>query len=445
MLFENVKRGAIAALVGGLLVGCHSQSQITPTVAAAQAPPPALSPKKPTSMKPLSAKHTQAALLASAVLAGGLAPHAAKAADAPVWVTGYYMASSQDGPLTPDKIDYSAITHLVHFAIVPNADGTIADTAASGLSAISPAQSADVIARAHTAGVKVLVCLGGANSGPALEAALGDGTREAFVRNLVQFVATRGYDGIDIDMEPILPADEPHFIAFVQELRAAMKAANPKWLLTIPASGEPGDQPALCARLQSDFDQINIQTYDLSGAWDGWKTWYNGSLYGDGATRLTATRPFPGVDEKVGYYLAAGIPKAKLGIGIAFYGYIWSGANGPAQSIGGVKTETAGYNEIMDRYFQPGAYHWDAVAHAPFLSLGGAADPGRKFVSYDDARLVREKVLYARTHGLGGVIIWQLAGGYRAGEPAGRKDPLLTAIKAAAHAPLPAPSAKAGR
>ena len=391
-------------------------------------------------MKPmkLNSKSPAAALLASAVLTGGLASPSARAADAPVWVTGYYMASSQSEALTPDKIDYAAITHLVHFAIVPRADGTIADTAANGLTAVTPAQSAEVLAQAHAHSVKVLICLGGADSGPAISAAIGDGTRTAFVQNLVSFMTTRGYDGLDVDMEPIMPADEPNFIVFVHQLRVAMKAANSKLLLTIPASGAPDDQPKLCAALQNDFDQINIQTYNLSGAWDGWKTWYNGSLYGDGKTLLTPTQSFPGADEKVGYYVAAGIPKSKLGIGIAFYGYVWSGANGPAQSIQGVKTAALGYNEIMDQYFQPSVYHWDALAHAPYLSISAATVSDGKFISYDDARLAREKVLYVRTHGLGGVIIWQLAGGYRANQPASQRDVLLKAIKAAAHVPLAA-------
>ena len=383
----------------------------------------------------LSNNRPVAALLISAAISGVFALHSASATEAKavassIWVTGYYRADNQNGgALTPDKIDFSAITHLVHFSVVPNPDGTLPET-------ITPAQSADVVTRAHESGVKVLICLGGASSGPAIGRAIAPGTRAAFVRNLVGFVAARGYDGLDIDMEPILPADEPDFAAFVPALRAAMKAANPHWLLTIPASGEPGDQPALCARLQDDFDQINIQTYDLSGTWPGWKTWYNGSLYGDGPTLLTPTRPFPSVAEKVGFYTAAGIPKSKLGIGIAFYGYVWSGANGPAQSIQGVKTDTLSYRDIMDTLFQPSAYHWDALAHAPYLSLGAASDPARKFVSYDDARLVREKVRYARTHSLGGVLLWALGQGCRPSQPPGRKDPLLQAVKTAAHVPM---------
>ena len=343
---------------------------------------------------------------------------------APLWVTAYYPAWEQAGGLGPDKIDYSAITHLVHFAIVPRADGT--------LDGITPAQSADVVTRAHKGGDKVLVCLGGANSGPVVGPVLTDALRPVLIKNLIGFVTTRGYDGIDIDMEPILPADEPGFIKFITELRAAMKAAHPKWLLTIPASGDPGAQSKLCARLQNDFDQINVQTYDLSGPWPGFKTWYNGSLYGNGRTLLTATRPYPSVDSVLSSYLAAGVPPAKLGIGVAFYGYVWSGADGPAQSIQGVTTTTLAYSEIMDKYYRPEAYHWDTLAHAPYLSIGTQGDPDRKFISYDDTRLVREKVQYARSHGLGGMIVWELGGGYRAGQPAGQKDVLLQAVKKAA-------------
>jgi chitinase len=262
--------------------------------------------------------------------------------------------------------------------------------------------------------------------------------RGVFIKNLIDFISTRGYDGIDIDMEPISPSDEGNFIKFVRELRDEMKSVNPRWLLTIPASGEPGDQPKLCALLQNDFDQINIQTYDLSGKWDGFKTWYNGSLYGDGRTMMTGARPYPSVDEKVGIYLAAGVPKAKLGIGIAFYGYVWTGASGPAQSIAGVSLETLGYNTIMAQYFRPSLYHWDAIAQAPYLSIGAPQAAGNKFISYDDARLARAKVLYAREHGLGGVIIWELGDGYRASQPPGRQDVLLKVIKEAAHDPVTA-------
>jgi chitinase len=362
-----------------------------------------------------------------------------------VWVAAYYPVWEQSGGMPADQIDYSAITELIHFAIVPRANGTIEDTIHGPLKAITPAQSREVVTDAHKHGVKVLVCLGGAGTGPVISPVITDAMRRVFIKNLIRFVSTRGYDGIDVDMEPIVPADENNFIAFIRELRAQMKATNPRWLLTIPASGEPGDQPRLCALLKNDFDQINIQTYDLSGKWDGFKTWYNGSLYGDGQTLMTDTRPYPSVNEKVDLYLAAGVPKAKLGIGIAFYGYAWSGADGPTQPIQGVSLDTLGYNTIMDQYYRPNLYHWDKNAQAPYLSIGNAEAGNKKFISYDDARLAREKVLYARTQGLGGVIIWEIGDGYRKSQPVGHQNALLQVIKQAARGPLQAHSTMAAR
>ncbi len=437
------KRGAVGiAAAAFLLAGCHSQN---PSAASLTAEPSTNAPAVPSragqgapspekTPMTLSSKRSVAALAASAaLLTGAAAPQAVRAADAPIWVTAYYPVWNQTGELTPDKIDYSALTHLVHFAIVPRPDGTIEDTIHGTMFAITPAQSQDVVTRGHKAGDKVLICLGGAGTGPLISPVIAPALRGTFIKNLIGFVQERGYDGIDVDMEPILPADEENFVAFVKDLRVALKAANPKYLLTFPASGEPGSQPKLCARLKDDFDQINIQTYDLSGTWDGFKTWYNGSLYGS-KTLMTDTRPFPSASGKIALYTAAGVPAAKLGLGIAFYGFLWKGASGPGQSIQGVKTETVGYTDIMDKYYTPGAYHWDAAAHAPYLSLGG---PGAKqFLSYDDARLTREKVLYARTHGLGGVIIWQLGSEYRPDQPAGKRSALLSAVKEAAHSPL---------
>lgn len=427
----RVVRG-VALLAALPLAGCHTASPAAHTTEIQTLPMTHSSPAKP------SAKRSVAVLAASAALLTGAAaaPHAARAADTPIWVTAYYPVWNQSGALTPDKIDYSAITHLVHFAIVPRADGTIEDTIHGTMNAITPAQSADVVSRAHKAGDKVLICLGGAGTGPLISPVIAPAKRAVFIQNLVDFVKTRGYDGIDVDMEPILPADEDNFVAFVKDLRVALKAANPSYLLTFPASGEPGSQPKLCALLKDDFDQINIQTYDLSGTWDGFKTWYDGSLYGNGKTLMTDTRPFPSASEKVSLYEAAGVPAAKLGLGIAFYGYLWKGATGPGQSIQGVTTETVGYNDIMDKYFQPTAYHWDANAHAPYLSFTGPGPADKKFISYDDARLTAEKVTYARTHGLGGVIIWQLGSEYRPNQPVGKRSVLLSAVKEAAHSPI---------
>jgi chitinase len=347
------------------------------------------------------------------------------AGEHPLWVCAYYLAGMQDkGPLTPQKIDFTAITHLIHFGIFANGDGTI-DSLKGG---ITPEQSKTVVTLAHAAGCKVLVCLGTDEKAVRLRQALSDSFRRTFVHNLVQFVVARGYDGVDIDMEPLEDADVASYAKFIEELRTQLIIADPNLLLTAAVASEP----ALFARLQIQFDQINLMTYDLSGPWPGFQTWYNASLYDGGPQRMNSSEPFPSVQGMVQQFVQAGVSKAKLGIGVAFYGYVWSGATGPRQSIQGVKVDdSVDYHTIMDQYFQPKRYHWDAQAQAPYLSIASPQFLERKFISYDDATLCTRKIAYVRQQGLGGLIIWELGGGYRDNQQHDRKDALLQSIKRA--------------
>ena len=364
-----------------------------------------------------------AALSASAALAAPT--HRSKSPTPkprPLWVSAYYAVwEQQAGTPAPSAIDYSAFSHLIHFAILPAADGSI-DTSKD---TITPAESEAVLVPAHKAGRKVLLSVGGWLSSTAFRSAYSDAHRAVFIANLVQIAKSRGYDGLDIDMEPLEATDAPGYETFVQQLRAQMTASDPKLLLTAAVAA----QPELLARLSPQFDQINLMTYDLAGPWPGFKTWYNAALYGNGATPMNPGQPFPSASGMVQRFIAAGVPRQKLGIGAAFYGIVWTGADAPGQPISGVTMKSGiPYAEVMDTYFKPSRYHWDALAQAPYLSIDG---PQKQFVSYDDETLCAKKVAYARAQDLGGVMLWEIGTGYCANRPAGQKEPLLAAVKRA--------------
>ncbi len=339
-----------------------------------------------------------------------------------LWVSAYYAVwTQQAGVLTPSAIDYSAFSHLIHFAVVPGADGTV-DPVKGG---VTPAESAAVVGAAHKAGRKVLLSVGGWNTSPQFRTAYGDPCRAAFVQSLVSVAQTRGYDGLDIDMEPLLPTDTSGYEAFIHQLKAAMTAANPKLLLTAATAA----QPELFARLSPDFDQINLMTYDLAGPWQGFKTWHNSALYGDGSVDMNPGQPYPSGSEMVERFVKAGVPARKLGLGTAFYGSVWTGADTPGQPIAGVTMQSGvAYGTLMDTYDKPERRRWDSAAAASYLSVDA---PQKQFIPYDDERVCAEKVAYAKAHGLGGVMLWDLGSGYRASQPPGRREPLLLAVKRA--------------
>jgi len=194
------------------------------------------------------------------------------------------------------------------------------------------------------------------------------------------------------------------------------------------------------ASLQNQFDQINVMTYDLSGPYGGWVTWFNSPIY-DGGYRFPSSGGLvPSVDGAINNFITNGVSPGKLGIGIAFYGDIWQGGTGtssggatqPRQSwTTAPSMNQSAYNTIISAYYQSNLYHWDTNAQAAYLSISNASPANDMFISYDDPRTCQSKVSYARNHALGGVMIWELAQDHQNGQ----SDPLLATIKQALATP----------
>lgn len=333
------------------------------------------------------------------------------------------------------SLDFSALTHIIHFSLVPNSDGTLN----SSDNGVTVANSSDIVSHAHGAGKKVLICVGGAGSQTGFQGATSAANRGTFITNLVNVVSARGYDGIDIDWEPLDPSDANQFTNFVNGLRVALNGMNPRPLLTA-AIASPPTPPSLLAQIQNQFDQINLMTYDLSGPYPGWVTWFNAPIFGGGYTFPSTGGPVPSADGMVSNITNAGVSPGKLGIGIAFYGWIWSGGAGtstggaalPRQAWTSVPgTTQLSYNSIMSTYYQSNIYRWDAPAQSAYLTIDNSGSSNDKFISYDDQRTCQSKVSYARNRHLGGVMIWELAQDHHAGQV----DPLLQSIKLALATP----------
>jgi GH18 family chitinase len=148
-------------------------------------------------------------------------------ASSSLWVSAYYAIWVQRaGVLTPQKIDYTAFSHLIQFHDVPADDGTL-----NAPNNITPDEAAAVVTPAHAAGRKVILCIGGGDTSPHFRADFADSIRPQFIDNLIQRVEERHYDGLDIDMEPLEDSDVPAYTIFIKELRLKMLEVDPKLLL----------------------------------------------------------------------------------------------------------------------------------------------------------------------------------------------------------------------
>lgn len=348
------------------------------------------------------------------------------------WVMGYYVGYARH--LYPlDVVDFGAMTHVVVGRVIPNSDGTL--TTHFDIDSVQgPAWAKSVVAKAHANGVKAIAMLGGAGEYNGFVGATADANRARFVQNLVALASEYGFDGFDLDWEPVQAKDQPYLKKLAEELRAAA----PGKLITLPIgwlnNNFPQDADPWYGSNAGLFDRLNIMSYDMASGFWGWDTWHSSAVYGE-----TARTP-SSIDSSVRLWRQAGIPAAKLGIGIGFFGSCWRGVTQPYQSTSGVDTgglpinggsdNVMSYTNIMTQYHSSSVARWHDAAKAPYLSSSTALGPQKcNFVSYEDAQSIAEKALYVRQNGLGGAIVWQISEGYLPNAPEGSRDPLMKALK----------------
>src|ERR1700734_1216224 len=123
---------------------------------------------------------------------------------ADLWCTAYYPGYEQ-GTLPASAIDYEAVTHIVHFALLPGPNGAVDATT----NVLTQPNITNLLYYAHQAGKKVLVCIGG--QGSSFEGVTNSTYLNNLVSNTASFMHTNGYDGVDLDWEPVLSSDQAGF------------------------------------------------------------------------------------------------------------------------------------------------------------------------------------------------------------------------------------------
>lgn len=363
--------------------------------------------------------------------------------DTDMWVSAYLGAWNHYAPpggnwgnLPTDGIDWDAFTHLFYFALNANRDGSL--TEIKKYNTFSPSRVNAIVKAAHKNKTAVLFTVGGWGNYPGFRSAIMPENRNNFIKNLLSTLDKWGFDGIDVDMEPIKDeTDVKNYSTFIKELHKKLQSRTTPLGFPPLLTAATDWKPNMFSQLQDKFNQINLMTYDMSGAWYKWVSWHNSPVY-DGGYKFPGThKTVPSANGEVDEFLNAGIAKKKLGIGIDFYGYVWDGfVTGPRQKWGihkpAVKPNVP-YFKIMNDYFEQDYYRWDKVAKAAYLSIDNLLPIKKKFISYDNQHSIDAKMKYVRNKNIGGLIIWELSGGYRKNQPKGKRDLLLQEVKKKLH------------
>jgi len=317
---------------------------------------------------------------------------------------GYYTAWSKYNtpPYTADQIPYKKLTHIAHAFVLltDKADGTLEIPAGT----IEPA----LISKAHKAGVKVLISIGGGDGiqGPRFnQMAASESTRQAFVRNVRHFLKKYGYDGVDIDWEVPNTEDLANCTTLIQELRDGLPSP---WLISMAVTADPRgygqglDIPALAPLL----DFMNVMTYDFYGTWSG-ETGFVSPLLQDPADPQQAGSVKTSMDLYAKQY---GVPVEKMNIGTPFYGYEWDGTDILWAMCATCASSSPSYAPYIKQRInhQGWSAKFDSAAKTPYLT--NATAPG--FITYDGVESTARKVRYVKKHRFGGVFMWELSQDY---------------------------------
>jgi len=243
-------------------------------------------------------------------------------------------------------------------------------------------------------------------------------SREYFASSCVTFMEQYGFDGIDIDWEyPVdggletnaaRPEDRGNYTLLLAEIRRQLDelgAQNDRhYLLTIAApAGASNYRNYELGSIAEYLDWINIMAFDYSGGWST-ETGFNAPLFADNGN--------PGADDAVRAYLDAGVPAAKLTLGIPFYGRGWKGVSeengGLYQPFTSLPNPDDGgafsYGLLTDVYIRAGERYWSDAAQVPWLYIGAT----QTMISYDDPESMTVKANYVKSNGLGGAMFWEL-------------------------------------
>jgi len=273
-----------------------------------------------------------------------------------------------------------AIKTIAPFWATLQADGTVSDRGGNN--------HETVIKTAHQKNMSVLLLVNNAkqegNTPPVHTVLTNPALRTNAIDNFEAYIKKYGLDGINVDFEMVPAEDRDNLTAFMRELYLRFKPQG--YIVSIdvfPKQNETNDVAAAYdyAELAKYADKIMIMTYDNHGMWSG---------------------PGPIADiawvENNLKYALKFIPKEKLFLGVAAYGYDWSTQG----------TESLEYKTIINlaqRYGQE--VQWDEAAKSPYFSY--VSDDGAKHtVWFENSKSLKEKLALITKYDIAGAAMWKL-------------------------------------
>ena len=221
--------------------------------------------------------------------------------------------------------------------------------------------------------------------------------KQRLIENITAQITDRGFEGVDIDFEYILPKDRIPFADFVLDVRTAINALG--YLVSVALAPKTSDTQTGLLYEGKDYgllgeaaDFVLLMTYE----------W--GYTYGP----AMAVAPINKVRQVVEYALTK-IPAEKIHLGIPNYGYDWT----LPYVRGSSKATTIGNVEAVQIAITRGAdIRFDETAQSPYFNY--VLDGATHEVWFEDVRSLTAKFNLIKEYQLRGMSYWQIMQLFRA-------------------------------
>ncbi|MCX7842372.1 MAG: glycosyl hydrolase family 18 protein [Clostridia bacterium] len=256
----------------------------------------------------------------------------------------------------------------------------------NGLGVLTGTAPADQISYANSNGIRTkLMVSNNFDSAIAKQLLESPVNRLNLKNNIISLLKANNYSGVDIDIENIPAANRDHFTTFMKEIYADLKAMG--YRVSVAVQPKTFDSPNSPWNYAFDYkalamysDFLMIMAYDEH---------YPGGTHGPIAS-------IGWVTSVIDYALTV-VPKEKIVLGLAAYGYDWVGTSTKAYSVNGCYNLAAQYgaaiymdNATKSKYF---TYTVNDTVHN---------------VWFEDAETIAYKLDLVNSRDLKGVGIWRL-------------------------------------
>jgi len=366
-----------------------------------------------------------------------------------MWVTGYYPVWAS-GTMTPEQMNYDGLTHIIHFSANPSYTSPYLDVLVASSDSLLMEDNGSqkgivsrLITTAHSHGTKVFLSLGGVygTGATTMDYVNSDSARaEIFAVAAVAYAKRRGYDGVEVDWEQ--PSSATASARLYRLLRRELNTWSTRGELAVAVSPADRYHPFSLIynkdEVLNDVDQLNLMMYDM----DGTSSWFGGPNVNGFNAPLNQPLNHTSWGQYTYCYNQSwsgpifwhndqSMPYSKMATGIPFYGKRMQGTTTPDQTHSYPQYVT--YEEALAAINAGLSKQWDDVAKVPWA--GGSVtsssswqfQTGKQYyMTYEDTASIREKIAWAKSIGLGGIMIYNLVDGWVAS--ASVKDPLLRTV-----------------